>query len=380
MFPTPTVFIIGAGAGKDIGMPVGSELSLEIAEKLNIKHKDHSQELSSGEPELSSALRRLAKERNEDYNDWRAAGTTVAQGIAYTRSIDAYLNTHKDNTKIKICGKLAIAHTILAHEKSSALHVQSSGDFADRKKVEQSWLSDLLYLMQDQIVASENLDRIFDNLCIVNFNYDRCVEHFLFYALQHLYQINKSRATQLMQRLVVFHPYGQVGFMQWDPTGRRPVDFGASACGELVELSGEIRTLNEQLEDEREPSEIRKHVGDALRIIFLGFHFHHQNMELLKASGPGRGGIVNSYATAFARSQADKNLIDRQIHQLLSERAVSSNVFVEGSDCRTSSSVAVVKSRLRLFQIMRWRLRVVGSLSAAHRHDIGCWRWQRLCR
>jgi hypothetical protein len=36
MFAVPTVFIIGAGAGKEIGMPVGSELSLEIARKLDI--------------------------------------------------------------------------------------------------------------------------------------------------------------------------------------------------------------------------------------------------------------------------------------------------------------------------------------------------------
>jgi hypothetical protein len=108
----------------------------------------------------------------------------VAQGIGYTRSIDAYLNAHKDNTKVKICGKLAIAHTILAHEKSCALYVRSSSEFSDVKKIEQSWFSDFLYLMQDQIVANENLDNIFDNLCIINFNYDRCVEQFLFYALQ----------------------------------------------------------------------------------------------------------------------------------------------------------------------------------------------------
>jgi hypothetical protein len=200
--------------------------------------------------------------------------------------------------------------------------------------VERSWFSDLLYLMQDRIVASENLDNIFDNLCIINFNYDRCVEQFLFYALQHLYQIDQTRAAQLMQRLTIFHPYGQVGFMHWEPAARRKVNFGVVDYGELVELSGEIRTFNEQLEDKDELAAIRGQVANAHRIVFLGFHFHHQNMELLKASGPGRGGIVNSYATALDRSDADGVLIDGQIRAMLSERGGSWNVVAPDRDCK----------------------------------------------
>ena len=115
MFSVPTIFIIGAGAGKEIGMPVGRELSATIAKELDIKHKNFGPELSSGDYEISTALRRIAKVKHEDYNDWRTAATMVAAGIGYTRSIDAYLNAHKDNERIKVCGKLAIAHTILAH-------------------------------------------------------------------------------------------------------------------------------------------------------------------------------------------------------------------------------------------------------------------------
>jgi hypothetical protein len=113
------------------------------------------------------------------------------------------------------------------------------------------------------------------------------------------------------------------------------VGFGASDYGKLIELSGGIRTFNEQLEDKGELSAIREQVGNAHRIIFLGFHFHHQNMELLKASGPGRGGMVHSYATALDRSEADKTWIDSQIRQLLSERSGSWNIYVERDcDCK----------------------------------------------
>jgi hypothetical protein len=337
MFSVPTVFIIGAGAGKEVGMPIGSELSVEIARKLDIKHKDFGPELTSGDSEISAALRRIANAKGDNYNEWRTAGTMVAAGIGYTRSIDAYLNAHKDNEKIKVCGKLAIAHSVLAYERLCALYVDpmSSAGFANRLMVERSWFSDLLYLMQDRIVASENLDKIFDNLCVINFNYDRCVEQFLFYALQHLYQIDQSRAFQLMQRLMIFHPYGQVGFMQWEPAGRRQVGFGATDYGELVELSGEIRTFNEQLEDKGELSAIREQVGNAQRIVFLGFHFHHQNLELLKASGPNRGNTVTLYATALDRSRADHDLIDGQLRAMLSGRGGGWNISIAlNKDCK----------------------------------------------
>ena len=81
MFSVPTVFVIGAGAGKDIGMPVGSELSIEIAAKLKITHKDYSPALQSGDLRISQALGRIAKERGENYNEWRVAGGSVAAGI-----------------------------------------------------------------------------------------------------------------------------------------------------------------------------------------------------------------------------------------------------------------------------------------------------------
>jgi hypothetical protein len=123
--------------------------------------------------------------------------------------------------------------------------------------------------------------------------------------------------------------------MPWDRQGRRQVGFGATDYGDLVELSGEIRTFNEQMDDEVELRAIREQVGNAQMIIFLGFHFHHQNMELLKAAGPGRGGIVNSYATAFDRSEADQNFIDGQIRRLLNDRGGSWNIYVDRNcDCK----------------------------------------------
>jgi hypothetical protein len=41
-----------------------------------------------------------------------------------------------------------------------------------------------MYGLQERIVVNLNLEDIFKHLTIVNFNYDRCIEHFLFHAIQ----------------------------------------------------------------------------------------------------------------------------------------------------------------------------------------------------
>jgi hypothetical protein len=63
MFDKKTVFIIGAGAGVEINMPVGSQLSHTIADKTYIRHKDFGAELKTGDYAVSNALKRITKAR-----------------------------------------------------------------------------------------------------------------------------------------------------------------------------------------------------------------------------------------------------------------------------------------------------------------------------
>jgi hypothetical protein len=131
---------------------------------------------------------------------------------------------------------------ILEHEKGCSLYVQNDErGWQNREKAMSSWLRRFFYILQDKIVVSENLDRIFDNLCIINFNYDRCVQHFLFHAIRNLYQTGDEFTWNLMSKLKIFHPYGIVGYL-WD-ANRRRVAFGATDYGDLVGLSDEIRTF-----------------------------------------------------------------------------------------------------------------------------------------
>jgi hypothetical protein len=182
MLRVPTVLVIGAGAGVDVNMPLGDRLSHLIGEKLRIKFEEGGRQ-TGGDPLIMEALRKHAAADQQDPNLYRRVAFNVADGIVYSRSIDSYLHAHKDNKLLQVCGKLAIAHAILEHEKGSALAVRNRQFRADTK-VNQSWLCSFMYGLQERIVVNENLGDIFKHLTIVNFNYDRCVEHFLFYAIQ----------------------------------------------------------------------------------------------------------------------------------------------------------------------------------------------------
>jgi hypothetical protein len=246
-----TLFVLGAGASVDFGMPLGDSLSTTIANKVDLKF-EHGFKQISGDPELMAVLREIAQREGADVNRYREAGRSIAAGISYSRSIDSYLSTHNDNKFVKACAKLAIVQSILESERVCDLAVdQSRADsrFRNYGKVMGSWLNDFMFLLMSGITKSKNLDQFFDNLVIVNFNYDRCIEQFFWYALQELFQISPSDAAALIKdKQVMLRPYGRVGEL---PMGTAGVPFGGQPRGAQYEaIANGIRTFNEQIEDE----------------------------------------------------------------------------------------------------------------------------------
>jgi hypothetical protein len=323
MLRVPTVFVIGAGAGVDVGMPLGDQLSQIIGHKLRITFEVDRQ--TGGDPLIREAIRKYAVANKQNANLYHTAAFNVAGGIAYSRSIDSYLYAHKDNEPLQVCGKLAIAQTILEHEKGSALAVQKRHEFHDATKVNGSWLRDFMYGLQERIVVNENLGDIFKHLTIVNFNYDRCVEHFLFHAIQAWSLKDEREVAELMKGLNIYHPYGSVGDLPWQSA--EGIEFGCKADEfGLLKSSSRIRTFNDEVEDRTKIGEIQNAISTANRVIFLGFHFHQQNMDLIKPPNAD-GGAANpqAYATAFHRSSSDVLLIQQQIMKLRSLAACNIN-------------------------------------------------------
>ncbi len=149
--------------------------------------------------------------------------------------------------------------------------------------------------------------QIFDNVSFIIFNYDRCVEHFLYNALQKVYGLPEGEAAAILADCTVIHPYGQVG--EYLPIGRG-VPFGAASV-DYRTLSQQIKTYTEQIAAADVMAQIATEFHKAECIVFLGFAYHTQNMHLLKPARPL--GLKQVFGTAYGMSDADAEVVSHQI-------------------------------------------------------------------
>ena len=106
MISRQTVLIIGAGAGFDIGMCLGSTLMAEIATDVNFFYSDA--RLVRGNGDILAAIRQFGPQK---YNELFNAGRQIASGVRTSGSIDNYIHNHRNNDAIKTVGKIAIVKT-----------------------------------------------------------------------------------------------------------------------------------------------------------------------------------------------------------------------------------------------------------------------------
>jgi hypothetical protein len=341
MFDRPTVLVLGAGAGFDIKMPLGDRLAELIANAVNFYLEAGA--LTKGDARIASALQRLSQPQG-GWGHFLIAGRMIADGIRYSRSIDNYVHSHSDKEAVKTVAKMAIVQTILDAEKECHIAIDSKVNpprFKDEGEAHKSWLSDFFTVLQDGIVEAKNLDRIFDNLTIISFNYDRCVEHYLFHVMQRLYPSKgEGFVTELItSKLKILHPYGVVGNLPWQSRTNAVHFGGGSHDNDLAALSSQIRTYNEEVDDKEKIAQVRAAMASAKRIVFLGFHFHKQNVELLaqQAESPDLTGGVVVYGTQIGRSSADLEMIEHhRMPRILHGRRImeSSNYKTVGRGCK----------------------------------------------
>jgi hypothetical protein len=320
-----TVFVIGAGASKEANLPTGDELKSSIAQLLNIQFDYHQK---SGDPTICEALRIFVKEengQNRDINPYLLEAWHIRDALPnLALSIDNFIDQNRENEKIALCGKLAIVKSILDAEKNSLLsfertRVDSSINFNSLKN---KWYNSFFTLITENCTQSELKSR-FQSITLIIFNYDRCVEHFIFHALQSLYKISETEAADLVKSLNIYHPYGHVGFLPWWQSNDS-MGFGQNPNSQqLLDLAKKIKTFTEGNDPKAsEIAEIKEHMASASHLIFLGFAFHKLNMQLIAPSRTEEEfNVVRCFATAFEISDSNKEQITEQITMLYSSRA-----------------------------------------------------------
>jgi hypothetical protein len=122
-----TVFILGAGASCEAGLPDGKTLRNLARGRLDIRYQKESGRFG-GDDVIFEAFRREASRRaggfQGDVNRFLAAGWRLRDALPQSLSIDNLLDAHRDDQLLVRCGKLTIARCILAAESASTLRIR----------------------------------------------------------------------------------------------------------------------------------------------------------------------------------------------------------------------------------------------------------------
>lgn len=309
--------VVGAGASKEYSLPIGSELKAKISRLLDIRFEGGFRQ-NTGDDLIMEAFRRICRPRNEDANEYVHAAWRIRDSLPQAPSIDQFIHTQRGDSRIEACGKLAIVRAILQAEASSSLHMRrdSARESLDFSRTQNTWLDALFRVVIDGCTADE-LEERFSAISLVVFNYDRCIEHYLFHALRNYYKINEQRAAALITRIRIYHPYGSVGELPWQ-NPLEHVAYGADpSADQLLTLKDGIKTFTEGTDpDSSDLALIRAALGSAPRVLFLGFAYHQLNLALLvpEATNP-EGGSRRIFGTALGLSTADCSEIKLELSE-----------------------------------------------------------------
>ncbi|QIG97782.1 MULTISPECIES: hypothetical protein [Bradyrhizobium] len=227
---------------------------------------------------------------------------------------------------------------ILMAEASSPLRVQS------RKGLEHDagrdgWIEQIFSMAITGYKLSQIVEHAFKNITLVIFNYDRCIEHYLFWSLRRL-EVTLPDAQAAIENLNIIRPYGGLGPIFRD-SGSNLV-FGAAPQNNLWGQIDRIRTLtdNEVMHD---PQKFSAAWEAAQLVIYLGFGFHPQNMSLLANHSLQQRRAVKVLATTVGMPPSS------ELRTSLANVAMTTEPKVELHDMTASKLLSDLRWRINSF-------------------------------
>lgn len=208
MFKRKMLFVVGAGASVEFGLPTGAELAETISKKMDVRFEHGKSPAGNGDVDL---YQKVTRNLQRDVNQFQKAAWLIRDGIVLSRSIDDFLDLHHTDPFVVEYGKAAIVKSVLQAERASRLYFggTSGRDAFLPGNITDAWLVKFMRMLSPGI-SRENVGEIFDRVSFVIFNYDRCVEFFLLHALQELYALEERAAKSILDDLDIVHPYGVI--------------------------------------------------------------------------------------------------------------------------------------------------------------------------
>ncbi|MBN8844558.1 MAG: hypothetical protein J0H88_15065, partial [Sphingomonadales bacterium] len=277
------------------------------------------QQLQRGDYPIYVALLRLVDEQGWVENKFFASGREIADAMQLALSIDTFLESHCENREYVQLGKLGIARAISMAEAESKLQPRDHGGKTfEIRALAGTWYYSLARQLFTGIPANRP-DLAFENVSFVVFNYDRCLQLFLQKAAEVYFRIRAQEAEKLIANVRFIHPYGSLGSIF--PGAAEYVPFGSGEF-DLITVASRIKTFSESCDLQ---AQIRRAVAQADTLIFLGFGFHAQNIELLSvASDFGTNDPPTHqrvFATTKGMSKSDAAVVAEQVGQALRGRS-----------------------------------------------------------
>jgi len=316
--------VVGAGASAECNLPTGAKLKHRISELLDIRFPpDIEAQQLSGDSLIYHAFKVEAgntSSNGRDIYSYQQMGWRIRDAMPQAPSIDNFIDVNRGDELLEQCCKLAIVRAILDAEKHSPLYfdLQKSQHKPRFDELETTWLTAFFQLLTENCEIKQLAARL-SRLTLIVFNYDRCIEHYLFHAFQNYYGVPENTAAELMTHLTIYHPYGTVGSLPWQNQPKK-IDFGANpSVDNLLNLAGQIRTFTEGTDPSSSSIvNIREKLLDAQTVIFLGFAYHKLNLELLKSRRTihVKHKIARYFGTAFKISPSNCDIIHKELTNL----------------------------------------------------------------
>lgn len=314
------LIVIGAGASKEYGLPIGEELKKTISNYLNF-HFDNGS-LTRGDTKIFRVLQRFAQRNkvNIDINPYIHAARQISSALPLGSSIDNYIHSSSGDPLIELCGKLSIARGILHAEQNSSLYLNpyERPTPLNFHAFDKTWLNSFTQLLTESCTREQIGDRL-KSITFIIFNYDRCFEHYLYHALQTFYGFLPDEAAGIISQIDIYHPYGSAGLLPWQDQNHG-IFFGEEIDGDkLIRIAEGIKTFTEGTDPESsEIVAIRQHFIEAEISLFLGFAYHQINLDLLRPltlpkvmQHPKR-----YYGTSLGISESNTELIVKELSGL----------------------------------------------------------------
>jgi len=310
-----TTLILGAGASKYFGYPIGEELFKKILEICSNKSPEYK-------------ILELFTKSDHEINNFREV--LLNSGKC---SIDEFLEYRKEYDLI---GKCAISLALIPFESHHKLFNGGSNE---------NWYKYLFKIMNTDCTVDTFPS---NQISFITFNYDRSLEHFLFTSIKNSFQdMDDEKCAQIMKNFPIIHLHGTLGSLpyinndiqkEFESVDYNP-EFSKFQNGISYRAYSPttdyniIKDCNQNLkiihdnQDNRILESATDLLQDSDRIYFLGFGYNSKSLSRLNISKLSPNKIIAG--TAFGMGKIEISKVSSDTNDLIKVRKLYNCGIVE---------------------------------------------------